>query len=383
MGSERRLHPRLEVDLDGRMRLEGSDTCFPVRISNLSVTGAAVECDIGLDPGKRLSSLEFLLPATKSGSVAKGGVTLDLAATVSRRITVAPLADEEPRYILGLEFQDVAEPVQKVIHRYVFQEMIDRRSRREDRNGQRAQRVPYRQPITLSYDSFSDFETQLTENLSVDGMFIRTAKPYPPGTIFDFQLLLRDDFSLVKGRGEVVWIREREDSPRLPAGMGTRFVQIDDAGRDVIHRVVAHHLEEEAKVGEPAGPVPMPEVVEAEETSSPETPDADRTDEYDTPETSGLDTETQPAEDPEIEEAEEAMPLPAPGSTEPAAADATPPTRYDEPPSLPSPELLTGPTGDADLSVAGYASARSADRRWLWLLVPLAAIAGLAFWILG
>ena len=46
MGSERRLYPRLEVDLDGRMLLEGSEVPFPVKVSNLSVSGAAVAPDV-------------------------------------------------------------------------------------------------------------------------------------------------------------------------------------------------------------------------------------------------------------------------------------------------------------------------------------------------
>lgn len=255
MGSERRLYPRLDVDIGARMVLEGSAETLVVRVSNLSVTGAAVESEAGPDPGGRISSLVFELPSVNAGSGEAETVSIDLAATVSRRITVAPQPGEEPGYILGLEFQGLEEPVRRLIHRFVFQRIMDKNATKVAKSAKSAEsapkrikRVPYRQPITLSYDWFGEFETQLTENLSVDGMFIRSARPYPPGTVFDFQLLLRDDFTLVKGRGEVVWIREREGSPTQPAGMGIRFLDLDDTGRKVIHRVVAHHLEEESGV---------------------------------------------------------------------------------------------------------------------------------------
>ena len=404
MGSERRLYPRLDVDLEGHMLLEGSEVPFPVKVSNLSVTGAAVVSDIGLDPGKRVTSLAFDLPPARPDTTRSQAVTLDLSATVSRRITVAPQADEEPTYILGLEFQAVGNPVERLIHRFVFQRMLDRRSENDEGN---RQRVPYRQPITLSYDWFGEFETQLTENLSADGMFIRSSKPYPPGTIFDFQLLLRDDFTLVKGRGEVVWIREREGSPKLPAGMGTRFVHIDDAGRDVIHRVVAHHLEEEAKAGDPAATTPVePMVVEtavvevegavdaepepdpalatvadgADETDdetlvlrAPDVAPIEETEKSADPESNDR-VQPEPAES-ELSELESTVLLDSPEPVEPSPAE-------EEPPTPPAPEPQPDVQSEPSPPVAGYASVKRRGGRWLWLFVLLLAIAGFAAWLL-
>src|SRR5262245_9563799 len=81
-------------------------------------------------------------------------------------------------------------------------------------------RVPLERKISLKFKEFRGFITEVSSNLSLGGMFIRTTAPKPVGTIFDFELSLTDDFKLVQGIGEVLWIREVDDGPERPRGMG-------------------------------------------------------------------------------------------------------------------------------------------------------------------
>src|SRR5437762_7942311 len=73
-------------------------------------------------------------------------------------------------------------------------------------------------------------------------MFIRTTTPKPPGTIFDFELSLTDDFKLVQGIGEVVWIREADEGPERTGGMGVRFLDLSPESRKLIQRIVDEHV---------------------------------------------------------------------------------------------------------------------------------------------
>lgn len=105
------------------------------------------------------------------------------------------------------------------------------------------QRVPLERKISLKFKEFRGFITEYSDNLSLGGMFIRTTSPKPAGTIFDFELSLTDDFKLVQGIGEVVWIREQDAGPERPAGMGVRFLDLSPESRKLIERIVDEHVQ--------------------------------------------------------------------------------------------------------------------------------------------
>jgi uncharacterized protein (TIGR02266 family) len=105
------------------------------------------------------------------------------------------------------------------------------------------QRVPLERKISLKFKEFRGFITEYSSNLSLGGMFIRTTSPKPIGTIFDFELSLTDDFKLVQGIGEVMWIRADEGGPERPAGMGVRFLDLSPDSRKLIQRIVDEHVE--------------------------------------------------------------------------------------------------------------------------------------------
>ena len=78
----------------------------------------------------------------------------------------------------------------------------------------------------------------LAGNLSLTGMFIRTQQPYPAGSLIQFELSQSDEPKLVKGIGQVAWVRFDEEGPVRPAGMGLRFRWIDPDSRDGLLRRV-------------------------------------------------------------------------------------------------------------------------------------------------
>src|ERR1044072_4912981 len=103
-------------------------------------------------------------------------------------------------------------------------------------------RVPLERKISLKFKEFRGFITEYSQNLSMGGMFIRTTSPKPVGTIFDFELSLTDDFKLVQGIGEVLWVRDVDDGPERPSGMGVRFLDLSSESRRLIQRIVEEQV---------------------------------------------------------------------------------------------------------------------------------------------
>lgn len=117
-------------------------------------------------------------------------------------------------------------------------------------------RAAVEQAIGLRFKHFGDFIEELASNLSTGGMFIRTRKPHPVGSIFEFEFRLDNDQPLIAGKAQVAWVRRRSDYIDKPAGMGVRFVELDDDSRRHIGELVAAH---EEKGGQPPDIEPVPE----------------------------------------------------------------------------------------------------------------------------
>lgn len=107
---------------------------------------------------------------------------------------------------------------------------------------QRYPRADLRRKVSLKFKEFQGFVNEYSENVSAGGMFIRTTSPQPVGTVFDFEFTLGDDYTLIHGLGEVVWVRERDEGFDRPPGMGVRFLSLDPGSRKLIDRMVAERL---------------------------------------------------------------------------------------------------------------------------------------------
>jgi len=108
---------------------------------------------------------------------------------------------------------------------------------------QQAPRVPLQREVSLKFKEFRGFITEFSANISTGGMYISTDSPKPMGSVFDFELALDDQTKLIQGIGEVVWVRERPEGDE-PAGMGIRFLHVDEASQDLIQKMVDQHAQD-------------------------------------------------------------------------------------------------------------------------------------------
>ncbi len=85
-------------------------------------------------------------------------------------------------------------------------------------------------------------EEEFVENHAHDvgsgGMFLRSTAPLPPGTLVAFEIRLAGEQAIIAGVGRVVWKRDTPDGQR-PAGMGVKFIDVDDPSQEVLDRLLA------------------------------------------------------------------------------------------------------------------------------------------------
>lgn len=99
--------------------------------------------------------------------------------------------------------------------------------------------------IRLVFDKFQAFVDEYRPKISLGGVFLESSQPHPVGTRVSCEFQLADGFRLCRAVGEVTWLRPTARGPGLPAGMGVRFVALDDQGRELILKI----LEEQVKSG--------------------------------------------------------------------------------------------------------------------------------------
>src|SRR5512140_233985 len=75
-----------------------------------------------------------------------------------------------------------------------------------------------------------EFIENHSHDVSRGGIFIKTATPFPQGTLLKFEIRLSGDQAVISGVGRVVWKRESGQSgSERPAGMGVKFIKIGDS----------------------------------------------------------------------------------------------------------------------------------------------------------
>src|SRR5208282_1520060 len=74
-------------------------------------------------------------------------------------------------------------------------------------------------------------------DVSRGGIYIKTNTPFPQGTLLKFEIRLASDQTVITGVGRVVWKREAAQGDQ-PAGMGVKFIKVDDSSKVVIDRLV-------------------------------------------------------------------------------------------------------------------------------------------------
>src|SRR5580704_16637219 len=84
-----------------------------------------------------------------------------------------------------------------------------------------------------------EFIENHAHDVSRGGIYIKTANPFPPGTLLKFEIRLASDQAVIAGVGRVVWKRDAGTSNgERPAGMGVKFIKIDEPSKTVIDKLV-------------------------------------------------------------------------------------------------------------------------------------------------
>ena len=95
--------------------------------------------------------------------------------------------------------------------------------------------------MTVRYRSatLGEFIEHHSYDVSRGGLFIKTPSPFPAGTLLKFEVKIADEQRVMQGVGRVVWKRENNGATDdEPAGMGIKFIKIDDASKAVIERLM-------------------------------------------------------------------------------------------------------------------------------------------------
>jgi uncharacterized protein (TIGR02266 family) len=96
--------------------------------------------------------------------------------------------------------------------------------------------------MTVRYKSATvdEFIEHHSHDVSRGGIYIKTPSPFLPGTLLKFEIRIANDQAMLQGVGRVVWKREPASAgPDKPAGMGVKFIKVDEASRNLIDRLVA------------------------------------------------------------------------------------------------------------------------------------------------
>src|SRR5579862_5699767 len=84
-----------------------------------------------------------------------------------------------------------------------------------------------------------EFIENHAHDVSRGGIYIKTANPFPAGTLLKFEIRLASDQAVIAGVGRVVWKRDAANGQNeRPAGMGVKFIKIDPPSAAVIDKLV-------------------------------------------------------------------------------------------------------------------------------------------------
>jgi uncharacterized protein (TIGR02266 family) len=106
-------------------------------------------------------------------------------------------------------------------------------------NSQRRVAPRFKVELDVSLGSDHNFYVGFVENMSVGGVFIATHMLRAVGDVFELAVHLPNSDAIVKGIGEVRWIREYSERSNVPPGMGVRFIQLESGCQEIIEKFLA------------------------------------------------------------------------------------------------------------------------------------------------
>jgi uncharacterized protein (TIGR02266 family) len=99
---------------------------------------------------------------------------------------------------------------------------------------------PNTDEIVARYTSttIDDLVAKYAHDVSEGGMLLRSSSTLPIGKLVNFEVRLSDENVVLVGTGRIAWKREAPDGDR-PAGVGVKFVDLDDASQALVDRLLA------------------------------------------------------------------------------------------------------------------------------------------------
>ena len=112
-----------------------------------------------------------------------------------------------------------------------------------------------------------EFIENHAHDVSRGGIYIKTASPFPPGTLLKFEIRLASDQAVITGVGRVVWKRETtQGTGERPAGHG-REVHQDRRPVEDRHRQAGQHAGRRGRAR--TSPKPRPAIPSAHAGAAP------------------------------------------------------------------------------------------------------------------
>src|SRR4051794_15026934 len=103
-------------------------------------------------------------------------------------------------------------------------------------------RAPVSLKVRFKSATVDEFIEHYSKDVSRGGIYIKSSQPMQVGTLLKFQFQLKDESALIRGVGRVVWTRVEEDATAdNPAGMGIKFIKMDNDSRAMVERIVDAH----------------------------------------------------------------------------------------------------------------------------------------------
>jgi len=103
-------------------------------------------------------------------------------------------------------------------------------------------RTPLSLKIRCRSATVDAFMEQLGADISRGGIFIKTEQPLDVGSLLKFEFQLNTGEPVIHGVGRVAWRRPQAQSHAdLPAGMGIKFIRLDDDSRAIVARIESLH----------------------------------------------------------------------------------------------------------------------------------------------
>jgi len=86
--------------------------------------------------------------------------------------------------------------------------------------------------IVKNYLSSKEFVEEMGKLISEKGFFLQTKREIDKGSFIQFNFTLNNDKHILKGIGQITFIREN------PAGWGVKFVEIDERSQKNIQMIL-------------------------------------------------------------------------------------------------------------------------------------------------